>query len=92
MQETTATAPLRSFRQAVYQSLGRRKDTLYELLEAAVGASGPANLVHLSLVPAFRRRWSSASAALAAGQVYPARCRALIWEQVEDPPGETRPV
>jgi DDE superfamily endonuclease len=92
MQETTALPPLRAFRQAVYQTLGRRKDTLFELLEAALASSGPANLVHLSLAAVFRRRWPSASDALADGQVYPARCRALIWEQVDDPPGAARPV
>jgi hypothetical protein len=92
MQTTTASHPLRSFRQAVYEGLGRRKDTLFELWEAALAASGPANLVHLSLATVFRRRWSSASDALAEGQVYPARCRALIWEQVDEPPGAARPV
>jgi hypothetical protein len=92
MQDTTAFQPLRSFRQAVYRTLGRRKDTLFELWEAALAASGPANLVHLSLATVFRRRWSSASDALAEGQVYPARCRALIWEQVAESPGAARPV
>jgi hypothetical protein len=78
MQQTPATQPLRAFRQAVYRSLRRRKDTLFELLEAALASSGPANLVHLSLAAVFRRRWPSASDALADGQVYPAHCRALI--------------
>ena len=92
MQQTTAEQPLRAFRQAVYQTLGRRKDTLFELLEAAVVSPGPANLVHLSLASVFRRRWPSASDALAEGQVYPARCRALIHQYAGDPPGAERPV
>jgi hypothetical protein len=92
MQQTTAEQPLRAFRQAAYQTLGRRKDTLFELVEAAVVSPGPANLVHLSLSPAFRRRWSSASDALADGQVRPARCRALIHRYVDEPPGAARPV
>ena len=92
MQQTTADQPLRTFRQSVYRSLGRRKDTLFELLEAALGSSGPANLVHLSLAEAFRRRWSSASDALAEGQVYPARCRALIHQYVDAPSDGGRPV
>jgi hypothetical protein len=92
MQQTTADQPLHTFRQAVYRSLGRRNDTLFELLEAALGASGPANLVHLSLTEVFRRRWSSASDALADGQVYPARCRALIHEYLDAPTDGGRPV
>ena len=92
MQATRATPPLRAFRQGAYQSLGRRKDTLFELLEAALGSPGPANLVHLSLAPVFRRRWPSASDALAAGQVYPARCRALIHQYLDEPADGARPV
>jgi hypothetical protein len=92
MQPTTADQPLRSFRQAVYQSLGRRQDTLFELMEAAMVSPGPANLVHLSLTEVFRRKWASASDALAEGQVYPARCRALIQARLDDRPVCGRPV
>jgi hypothetical protein len=92
MQDTTALSPLRAFRQGVYRSLGRRKDTLFELQEAVLGASGPANLVHLSLVSGFRRRWASASDALAEGQVYPSRCRALIHQYLEEPRDGGRPI
>src|SRR5262245_22418704 len=92
MQNTTALSPLRAFRQGVYRSLGRRKDTLFELLEAALGSSGPATLVHLSLAPVFRRRWASASDALAAGQVRPAQCRALIHRHLEEPSDGGRPI
>src|SRR5215208_3609704 len=92
MQGTTADQTLRAFREAVYRSLGHRKDTLFELLEAAVVSPGPANLVHLSLASVFRRRWPSASDALAEGQVYPARCRALIQQSLEETPGMRRPV
>jgi len=92
MQPTTADQPLRAFRQAVYQSLGRRHDTLFELLEAAVVSRGPATLVQLSLTEVFRRKWASASDALAEGQVYPARCRALIHARLDDRPVCGRPV
>ncbi len=92
METTTAEPPLAQFRQAVYQTLGRRKDTLFELLEAAVVSPGPANLVHLSLASVFRRGWPSASDALADGQVHPAQCRALIQRQVTDPPPPARPI
>ena len=83
---------MHAFRQAVYQTLGRRKDTLFELMEAALVSPRPANLVQLSLSEVFRRTWASASDALAEGQVYPARCRALIWRQVDDRPVRGRPV
>ena len=92
MQDTTAEPTLAQFRQAVYQSLGRRKDTLFELLEAAVVSPGPANLVHLSLAGPFRRRWPSACDALADGQVSPAGCRALLHAFLADPPPPGRPL
>ena len=92
MQATTADQSLRAFRQAVYQTLGRRKDTLFELLEAALASSGPANLVHLSLATVFRRRWASASDALAEGQVRPAQCRAVIHGALAEEPETERPI
>jgi hypothetical protein len=92
MQPSTADQLLRSFRQAAYQSLGRRKDTLFELMEAAVVSPGPANLVHLSLTEVFRRRWPSASDALADGEVFPDQCRDLIHERLDDRPVCGRPV
>jgi hypothetical protein len=96
MQGTTADQTLRAFREAVYRTLGHRKDTLFELLEAAVVSPGPANLVHLSLASVFRRRWPSASDALAEGQVRPAQCRAVIQAELATGgatrPGSARPV
>jgi len=92
METTTADQSLGAFRQAVYRTLGRRQDTLFELMEAAVVAPGPANLVHLSLASVFRRRWPSACDALADGQVRPAQCRALIQAYLSDPPAPQRPV
>src|SRR5438105_4146452 len=92
MQDTTAEPTLAQFRQAVYQSLGRRKDTLFELLEAAVVSPGPANLVHLSLAGPFRRRWPSAGAARADGKVWRAACRARLHAFLADPPPPGRPL
>ena len=92
MERTPAEPTLRAFRQAVYQTLGLRKDTLFELLEAAVVSPGPANLVHLSLAPAFRRRWPSACDALADGSLDPARCRALLHQYLPEPPPPSRPL
>jgi hypothetical protein len=78
MQATPAAHSLEQFRRAAYQTLGPRKDSLFELMEAALVGSGPATLVRLSLAPGFRRGWASAPDALAAGGVDAERCRALV--------------
>src|ERR671931_439880 len=78
MMSTTALGTLRRFRQAVYRALGRRKDTLFELLDAALAAPVRGTLVRLSLAAPFRRGWPSACDALADGTLDPARCRALL--------------
>jgi DDE superfamily endonuclease len=92
MQPTAAAQPLCAFRQAVYQTLGRRKDTLFELMEAALVSPGPATLVHLSLAAPFRRRWASACDALADGRLWPARCRALLHAYLPEPSAPGRPL
>ena len=78
MDTTPAHRTLQAFRQELYQALGRRKDALFELLDAVLVGPGPATLVRLSLAAPFRRRWPSACDALADGQVDPAACRALL--------------
>jgi hypothetical protein len=96
MEDTTADHTIRAFREAVYRTLGHRKDTLFELLDAALVTGGPANLVHLSLASVFRRRWPSASDALADGRVRSAPCRALMQAQLAADeatrPASSRPV
>ncbi len=91
MQTTTAYEPLVQFRRAVYRTLGHRKDSLFELLEAALAAPGPATLVWLSLAPAFRRAWSSAPDALADGRLDPERCRQLVQQYLAAQPLSGRP-
>jgi hypothetical protein len=62
---------LARFRAALYATaLGKRKDSLCDLLDAVLTADGPAPLARLSLAPAFRRRWPSVSDALAAGELH----------------------
>ncbi len=78
METTPAHRTLQQFRQGVYRALGQRADALFELLEAALEAAGPATLVRLSLEPAFRRRWPSAPDALADGTLAVERGRALV--------------
>jgi Transposase DDE domain len=75
---TEAVDALQTFRGAAYRTLGQRKDTLFELLEAALVSPSRATTVQLSLTPLFRRRWASAPAALRAGSLDVAACRGLV--------------
>ncbi len=50
-----------------HQALGRRKDSLFELLEATLAGGPRTSLVQRTLSPLFQRRWSSAPDALADG-------------------------
>jgi hypothetical protein len=86
MDNTPARHTLLAFRQELYtQALGHRKDTLFELMEAALVSPGPRNLAQLSLAPTFHRRWPSAPDALAAGTVDAAACRRLLHRYLGDP-------
>ena len=61
---------LRTFRRSFYECLHRRKDALFELTDAILGADASApSPVHLSLQPAHRRGWGSFYAALARGRI-----------------------
>ena len=58
------------FRERVYQEgFDRRRDALFELLDALLVAGRVPSFVHLSLAQLFRRGWGSADDALAAGMV-----------------------
>jgi hypothetical protein len=75
-QNTERLNALIAFRHQLYQSvLGHRKDSLFELMEAALALPGPAPLVQLSLAPVFRRGWPSAPDALADGSLDPQALR-----------------
>jgi hypothetical protein len=78
MEHTSAHAALARFRRALYGVLGRRKDTLFELVDAALVAPGRGTLVRLSLAAPFRRRWPSAPDALAEGTLDADRLRARL--------------
>ena len=89
--DTQALFPLIAFRTELYQSvLGHRKDSLFELTEAALCASGPEPLVRLSTLPAFRRRWPSACDGLADGSLDTTRLRRLFVGALPTPPAEER--
>ena len=83
---------MKQFRLAAYETLGLRKDSLFELMEAALTGPGPATIVRLSLAPVFRRGWSSAPDALADGEVDADGCRRLVQRTVIELPPGGRPV
>lgn len=92
MDTTLAHRTLQQFRQELYRTLGRRRDALFELLDAALVAPARATLVRLSLAAPFRRRWPSACDALADGQIHPARCRTVLQAHLPEPPVPARPL
>ena len=82
-------AILRSFRQELYDALGLRQDSLFELMDAVLTAPERRTLVRLSLCACFRRGWSSTCDALADGTLDVGRLRGLFQAQLPQPgPGE----
>jgi hypothetical protein len=77
MESTPAYDRVEQFRGEAYRTLGHRKDSLFELLEAAV-VGGPQPLVRLSLEAVFRRGWASTSDALNDGRLSVERIRRLV--------------
>jgi len=71
----TALSP---FRMGVYGAFDRRRDALFELLDALVSAGSVASLPHLSLQPSHRRGWGSLYDALAAGRIREGALRSLV--------------
>jgi len=92
MDATTTRDALARFRGELYRCLGQRKDTLFELLEAALLAPVRGTLVRLSVELPFRRRWPSAPDALADGALDADRVRGLLGRAEAATPAEGRPV
>lgn len=68
MDITPAAPRLARFRTEFYQSvLARRRDALFELLDAALTGDGATSLVRHSLAAVFRRGWASVPDALSDG-------------------------
>ena len=93
MLETKDWAALRRFRQDLYDDLGHRQDSLFELLDAVLTTAQRSTLVRLSLATAFRRRWPSTWDALADGSLDGAALRKrLVRTLSESTTGDQRPV
>jgi hypothetical protein len=91
--DTETLDPLIAFRREVYESaLGHRHDTLFELMDAVLTSPGAANLVHLSLTPAFRRGWPSGPDALADGTLDVDTVRTLLRAARPAPSDGGRPL
>ena len=84
MLKTDAWERLRHFRQALYDDLGLRQDSLFELVDAALTATHRSTLVRLSLTAGFRRLWSSTCDALADGSVDVTALRELFVRTLAD--------
>src|SRR5215212_3990536 len=64
-----ALTALRTFRTALHACFTRRRDALFELVDALLTGSPVTAPVQLSLVPVHRRGWGSLYAALACGRI-----------------------
>ena len=69
MFKTEELATLIRFREELYDGLGLRQDSLFELMDAVLTAPQRSTLVRLSLTTVFRRLWPSTCDALADGSV-----------------------
>jgi hypothetical protein len=77
----------------VYDDLGLRQDSLFELLDAALTSPHRRTLVRLSLASAFRRRWPSTCDALADGSLSVPGLRGLFTRELaESVVSDERPV
>jgi DDE superfamily endonuclease len=77
----TEVAALRAFRAGLYGCLGRRRDALFEVVDALLTPGPCPSLPHLSLAPGHRRGWGSVYAALRRGHVHVEALRALLRRQ-----------
>ena len=73
---------LRQFRQTIYECIGASKDALFELMDAALCSPSLPSFVSVSQHPLFRRRWSSAYAALHDGRLHRAKLQRHLVRQI----------
>jgi Transposase DDE domain len=82
--KTDAWEQLRHFRQELYNDLGLRQDSLFELVDAVLTTPQRSTLVRLSLSTAFRRLWPSTCDALADGSIDVPALRELFARELPD--------
>ena len=76
--ETKTLDHLSTFRAAMYTTFERRRDTLFEIVDALLAAGPVLSPPHLSLQSVHRRGWGSLYDALAAGGIEEAAVRNLL--------------
>lgn len=81
MVTSAALQELQAFRSKLYDGCTRRRDALFELVDALLTADSIPSLAYLSLEPIHRRGWGSTYAALATGQVDAEGLRTLLARQ-----------
>ena len=69
MVTSAALQELQAFQSKLYDCCTRRRDALFELVDALLTADSSPSLAYLSLEPIHRRGWAGTDAALATGQV-----------------------
>lgn len=85
MNITSSSTTLASFREQLYQRVFvRRKDALFDLLDAVLVSHVVESTVRLSLAPVFRRQWPSACDALQDGALAPAAFQHLALPLLAD--------
>lgn len=91
--KTHHLAPLERFRSQLYHVvLHRRRDALFDLVDAVLTSSGPQPLVRLSLAAVFSRGWASTCDALADGRLDAAALRRLGVGALPVPPPGSREI
>jgi hypothetical protein len=89
---TSPQSPLAHFRAELYQTLGLRRDGLFDLLDALLTNERVTSLVRLSLSPAFRRGWPSLFDALTDGSLDRAALQQRWVRTLPALPPEQRPL
>ncbi|MBV9174043.1 MAG: transposase [Chloroflexi bacterium] len=84
MLKTEEQETLIRFRRDVYDGLGLRQDSLFELMDAALTTTQRSTLVRLSLTAGFRRLWSSTCDALSDGSIDVTALRELFARTLAD--------
>jgi len=82
--KTEELATLIRFREELYNSMGLRQDSLFELVDAGLTSPHRSTLVRLSLTAAFRRLWPSTCDALGDGSVDVPALRTLFVRTLAD--------
>jgi hypothetical protein len=73
---------IKQFRQEIYETLGKGKDAVFELMDAVLLSKKVSSFAELSLSPVFRRKWPSIYEGLEDNRPRPKRQRELLINQI----------